>query len=95
MTIDGEKAAVAAETTPAASAMAPVSESDETEIGKPETVTPPAEEYIHGFRLVVLAVSLMLGMFLVALDNVGYISNTRSSADYLDHSRHRHPKNHR
>ncbi|KAL3488145.1 major facilitator superfamily domain-containing protein [Aspergillus germanicus] len=69
MTVDGEKAPVAAEATPAASTMAAVSESDETEIGKAETVTPPAEEYIHGFRLVVLAVSLMLGMFLVALDN--------------------------
>jgi hypothetical protein len=95
MTIDGEKAPVAAEPTPAASTMAAVSESDETEIGKGETVTPSAEEYIHGFRLVVLAVSLMLGMFLVAIDNVSCICNARYSADHVDHSRHRHPKNHR
>ncbi|KAL2784010.1 major facilitator superfamily-domain-containing protein [Aspergillus keveii] len=69
MTIYGEKVPAAAEATPAASTIPAVSESDETEIGKSETVTPRAEEYIHGFRLVVLAVSLMLGMFLVALDN--------------------------
>ncbi|KAL3440598.1 major facilitator superfamily-domain-containing protein [Aspergillus insuetus] len=69
MAIDGEKAPVAADTTPAASTGAAISESDETEIGKAEATTPPADEYIHGFRLAVLAASLMLGMFLVALDN--------------------------
>ncbi|KAJ0422991.1 major facilitator superfamily domain-containing protein [Aspergillus carlsbadensis] len=69
MTIDGEKEPVAAETTPADSTMAAISESDETEIGKGDTSTPPPEEYIDGLRLVVLVVSLMLGMFLVSLDN--------------------------
>jgi hypothetical protein len=29
-----------------------------------------ADDYVHGTRLVALAASLMLGMFLVALDNV-------------------------
>jgi hypothetical protein len=30
----------------------------------------PEDEYLHGTRLTALTVSLMLGMFLVALDNV-------------------------
>lgn len=29
------------------------------------------DEYPHGFRLAAIVISLMLGMFLVALDNVG------------------------
>jgi hypothetical protein len=95
MTIGGEKVPGTEETTPTASTMAAISESDETEVGKAETVTPPPEEYIHGFRLVVLTVSLMLGMFLVALDNVSGISHGLNGADPVDHSWYRHPKNHR
>lgn len=45
--------------------------------GDPVEVVKPAEdasvlddEYLHGTRLVALTVSLLLGMFLVALDNV-------------------------
>jgi hypothetical protein len=33
---------------------------------------PIADEHPHGARLAVIIISLMLGMFLVALDNVSY-----------------------
>ena len=36
------------------------------------------DKYAHGTRLAAIIVSLLLGMFLVALDNVGY-SRTRGS----------------
>jgi hypothetical protein len=35
-----------------------------------EDVTAIEDEYLHGTRLTALTTSLMLGMFLVALDNV-------------------------
>lgn len=35
-----------------------------------ETTTPVADGYPHGTRLAAIAISLMLSMFLVALDNV-------------------------
>jgi hypothetical protein len=50
-------------------------EKEETvEVVKPEEdATILDDEYLHGSRLTALTVSLMLGMFLVALDNVrGY-----------------------
>lgn len=31
------------------------------------------DDYPHGFRLVILVISLMLAMFLIALDNVSHI----------------------
>lgn len=37
---------------------------------KPEEDASLPDEYLHGTRLVALTVSLLLGMFLVALDNV-------------------------
>ncbi|KAL2844118.1 major facilitator superfamily-domain-containing protein [Aspergillus pseudoustus] len=69
MAVDPEKLPVASDSPPATSITGGVSESDETEVAKNETDTPVPDEYPHGVRLVVLVVSLMLGMFLVALDN--------------------------
>jgi hypothetical protein len=44
---------------------------DPVEVVKPEEdATILDDEYLHGSRLTALTVSLMLGMFLVALDNV-------------------------
>jgi len=44
---------------------------DPVEIVKPEEdAVISDDEYLHGTRLAALTVSLMLGMFLVALDNV-------------------------
>lgn len=44
---------------------------DPVEIVKPEEdAVLSDDEYLHGTRLTALTVSLMLGMFLVALDNV-------------------------
>lgn len=44
---------------------------DPVELVKPEEdATTFDDEYLHGTRLTALTVSLMLGMFLVALDNV-------------------------
>jgi hypothetical protein len=37
---------------------------------KEDAVIVDDDEYLHGTRLTALTVSLMLGMFLVALDNV-------------------------
>jgi hypothetical protein len=73
---------------------------DPVEVVKPEEDTPTLDdEYLHGTRLTALTVSLMLGMFLVALDNVrsheillfGY------EADYilLDDHWHCHPEDYR
>ncbi|CAD0023538.1 unnamed protein product [Aureobasidium pullulans] len=39
------------------------------EVTKPEEDVFIADEYVHGTRLIALTISLMLGMFLVALDN--------------------------
>ncbi|THW05582.1 MFS general substrate transporter [Aureobasidium pullulans] len=39
------------------------------EVTKPEEDVSIADEYVHGTRLIALTISLMLGMFLVALDN--------------------------
>jgi len=47
---------------------------DPVEIIKPEEdAVVSDDEYLHGTRLTALTVSLMLGMFLVALDNVRLI----------------------
>jgi len=47
---------------------------DPVEIVKPEEdAVISDDEYLHGTRLTALTVSLMLGMFLVALDNVRLI----------------------
>jgi hypothetical protein len=49
----------------------PKEKEDPVDVVKPEEDAPiPDDEYLHGTRLTVLAVSLMLGMFLVSLDNV-------------------------
>jgi hypothetical protein len=46
------------------------SKDDPVEIVKPEEDTSVLDEYLHGSHLILLTVSLLLGMFLVALDNV-------------------------
>jgi MFS family permease len=49
----------------------PEEKEDSVDVVKPEEDAPiPDDEYLHGTRLTVLTVSLMLGMFLVSLDNV-------------------------
>jgi hypothetical protein len=63
-------------------------ETSETKLSSPEFVnmeaeTPDQEEYSHGAQLTALVVSLMLGMFLVALDNVSCtLSRHTSIADW-------------
>ncbi len=42
-----------------------------------------AEEYAHGLRLAALVISLLLGMFLVALDNVRLQSSPQARIDRL------------
>ncbi|KAL3464830.1 major facilitator superfamily domain-containing protein [Aspergillus heterothallicus] len=69
MTVEAEKQPVNEGPPSAMDTMTATSESDQTEVGKNETGSPAPDEYPHGARLVVLVVSLMLGMFLVALDN--------------------------
>lgn len=44
---------------------------DPTELISDKGVIAPDDKYAHGARLAAIVVSLMLGMFLVALDNVG------------------------
>jgi hypothetical protein len=49
----------------------PEEKENPVDVVKPEEDAPiPDDEYLHGTRLTVLTVSLMLGMFLVSLDNV-------------------------
>ncbi|CAD0082658.1 unnamed protein product [Aureobasidium vineae] len=45
------------------------SKGDSIEIDKAEKDEPIQDDYLHGTRLIALTVSLLLGMFLVALDN--------------------------
>jgi hypothetical protein len=54
--------------------MATLSEPGDTEVKGSEEIAPGAAEYPHGTRLAAIVVSLMLGMFLVALDNVRCLS---------------------
>ncbi|KAL4864891.1 hypothetical protein BDV12DRAFT_188618 [Aspergillus spectabilis] len=51
------------------STMAAASESGDADIKATDGIPPVTDEYPHGARLAVIVVSLMLGMFLVALDN--------------------------
>lgn len=56
------------------------------------------QEYPYGTRLAVIVISLMLAMFLVALDNVSHVSChvlPRLTQSSLDRSRHGHSKNYR
>jgi hypothetical protein len=58
------------------------------------------DEYASGINLLLLIISLMLGMFLVALDNVCSSSSTTArphlhTLTSKDHPQHRHPQNHR
>ncbi|KAL2813862.1 major facilitator superfamily domain-containing protein [Aspergillus granulosus] len=69
MTEDIEKQTATSDSPPATSTMAAVPESDEMEVEKNESDPPAPDEYSHGLRLVVLTVSLMLGVFLISLDN--------------------------
>jgi hypothetical protein len=51
---------------------------DATELGYDDERTEAADEYPHGARLAAIVMSLMLGMFLVALDNVSYTRRCRA-----------------
>ena len=58
------------------------------------------DEYPHGLRLVAVVVSLVLGTFLVALDNVSTSNNNHNHEIVLtfpltDNRFHRHPQDHR
>jgi hypothetical protein len=49
----------------------PKEKEDSVDVVEPgEDASISEDEYLHGTRLTALTVSLMLGMFLVALDNV-------------------------
>ncbi|KAL5336875.1 MFS general substrate transporter [Aspergillus crustosus] len=65
-----EKQPTTAEDSPRDSnTLAPISESGDTDLKGAENDDPAANEYPRGTRLAAIVVSLMLGMFLVALDN--------------------------
>lgn len=58
-----------------------MSESDAVKNEMLEAGAPGIDEYPHGARLTAIVVSLMLGMFLVALDNVSHIFFNVDRAD--------------
>lgn len=45
---------------------------DDIEVGNVNTESSTTVDYPHGVRLAAIVISLMLGMFLVALDNVSW-----------------------
>lgn len=47
------------------------------EVGNVDSAKAIADPYPHGARLAVIVLSLMLGMFLVSLDNVGFVFPSR------------------
>jgi len=72
-------------------------------VDEKEQVVPEAK-YAHGVRLTLIIVSLLLGIFLVALDNVGDSqdcniefrrNNTDTACQLPDDPRNGHPKDHR
>lgn len=67
---DPEKSQASPQPEPHATEMDDSSETQEEALKLDNAEAPVVDEYVHGARLAVLAVSLMLGMFLVALDNV-------------------------
>lgn len=75
------------------------SKDDPVEVVKPEEDAPVLDEYLHGTRLVALTVSLLLGMFLVALDNVSMLNLLwlEKTIDFIlpDHHWYCDPQNHR
>jgi len=58
----------------------PKSKEDAAEATNDETESSSADEYPHGARLTAIVVSLLLSMFLVALDNVGYNHRDRTTS---------------
>jgi hypothetical protein len=53
-------------------------------------------DYPSGLRLTAIVISLLMGMFLLSLDNVRYHSFEIANADPLaEHNKHRHPPHHR
>lgn len=51
--------------------MVSISQQDDADIISQDAMTIATEEYPYGARLAAIVFSLMLAMFLVALDNVG------------------------
>jgi hypothetical protein len=53
-------------------------------------------DYPSGLRLTAIVISLLMGMFLLSLDNVRYHNFETAHADPLpEHNKHRHPPHHR
>jgi hypothetical protein len=55
---------------------------------------PGADDYLHGKQLFAIVISLVLGMFLIALDNVSPTLRSNPHADrrlLLDHHQHGYP----
>jgi hypothetical protein len=59
-------------------------ETDPTDLVNDKEEIATDDKYAHGTRLAAIVVSLLLGMFLVALDNVG---NSRTGGSYDVRSR--------
>ena len=70
--IDSEKQTTTEDSPQISSTTATTSGPGATKDGNTEARIPVTEEYPHGSRLAAIVISLMLGMFLVALDNVSY-----------------------
>jgi hypothetical protein len=76
-------------------------EADPTDFVNDKDEDAPVDEYAHGARLTAIVVSLLLGMFLVAIDNVGSSricgshNMRRKLTIHEDNHRNRHPKDHR
>lgn len=76
-------------------------QADPTDLVGDKDEIAPVDEYAHGARLTAIIVSLLLGMFLVAIDNVGNsrIFGSQDARRKLtireDNHRDRHPEDHR
>lgn len=70
--IESEKQTATEGSPQISSTMVTMSGPGATKDGNTEARIPVTEEYPHGARLAAIVISLMLGMFLVALDNVSY-----------------------
>ena len=97
LTTDAEKAPVSQDPSKRSSSVDLPSELEKS--SGDATVADAGEdhEYLHGTRLVVVAVSMMLSMFLISLDNVcwgRYVFHEPHCLPHVDHRRHCNPENH-
>lgn len=69
------------------------------EVGNTDGTEGSIDPYPHGARLAAIILSLMLGMFLVSLDNVSFAPNSLGQSHplierVLDHHKHGDPDHH-